>query len=150
MTSSSSFDQTPRSSEGPVPTIHRRLYRSRSNRILSGVCGGIAEYYGADPTAVRLLTVVIALFTALVPVFLLYLVAAVLVPVRTGADGPAETPTGGVAVSPLLGSLGLGIVLIGFGLVALANQLFRIEWEVLWPVALIALGAALVVANQRR
>jgi len=32
----------------------RRLNRSRTNRVLAGVCGGIAEHYGSDPTAVRL------------------------------------------------------------------------------------------------
>lgn len=34
----------------------RRLYRSRSNRYIAGVCGGVAEYFGWDPTLIRLLT----------------------------------------------------------------------------------------------
>ena len=40
----------------------RRLYRSRKNRIIAGVCGGIGEYFNVDPTIVRLLWV---LFTFL-------------------------------------------------------------------------------------
>ncbi len=32
----------------------KRLYRSRSNRVLGGVCGGIGEYFGIDPTLIRL------------------------------------------------------------------------------------------------
>lgn len=34
----------------------RRLYRSRRNRVIAGVCGGIAEYLGWSPTRVRVLT----------------------------------------------------------------------------------------------
>lgn len=34
----------------------RRLYRSRRHRMIAGVCGGIADYFGLSPTAVRLLT----------------------------------------------------------------------------------------------
>ena len=33
----------------------KRLYRSKKNRIIAGVCGGIAEYFNIDPTIVRLL-----------------------------------------------------------------------------------------------
>lgn len=78
MTAPPGFNQTPGSAEAPARPIQRRLYRSRTNRVFAGVCGGIAEYYGAEPRAVRLLTVVIAVFTALVPMFVLYLVAAVI------------------------------------------------------------------------
>ena len=35
----------------------KRLYRSSQNRMIAGVCGGIAEYFGIDPTLVRLLAV---------------------------------------------------------------------------------------------
>lgn len=39
----------------------KRLCRSRSNRTLAGVCGGIAEYYGWDPTLVRVAWIVLTL-----------------------------------------------------------------------------------------
>ena len=39
----------------------KRLYRSRSNRTLAGVCAGIAEYYGWDPTLVRVAWIVLTL-----------------------------------------------------------------------------------------
>ena len=41
----------------------RRLYRSRNNRMLAGVCGGLAEYAGVDPTIMRVLYVELALVT---------------------------------------------------------------------------------------
>ena len=40
----------------------RRLYRSKNNRKLAGVCGGLGEYLGADPTVVRVLFIVLAVF----------------------------------------------------------------------------------------
>ena len=38
----------------------RKLYRSRSNRQVAGVCGGLAEYFSMDPTLIRVLFVVLA------------------------------------------------------------------------------------------
>ncbi|SHE86900.1 phage shock protein C (PspC) family protein [Thermoanaerobacter uzonensis DSM 18761] len=35
--------------------MQKRLYRSKENRMLGGVCGGIAEYFNVDPTIVRLI-----------------------------------------------------------------------------------------------
>jgi phage shock protein C len=39
----------------------KRLRRSRHNRMLGGVCGGIAEYFGIDPTIVRIMFVLLSL-----------------------------------------------------------------------------------------
>jgi phage shock protein C len=150
MTASPGFNQTPGSAEAPPRPIQRRLYRSRANRVFAGVCAGIAEYFGAEPTAVRLLAVVIALFTAVVPMFVLYLVAAIIIPEHVTGEMSSDAPSASVAVSPGQGRLILGILLVGIGLVALANQLFRIDWELLWPVGLILLGGGLVFAAQRR
>jgi phage shock protein C len=44
-------------------TPYRKLYRSRSDRMLAGVAGGIAEYSNIDPTLVRVLFVLLAVFT---------------------------------------------------------------------------------------
>jgi phage shock protein C len=38
----------------------RKLYRSNTNRMLAGVCGGLAEYFNLDPTLIRVLFVVLA------------------------------------------------------------------------------------------
>jgi phage shock protein C len=57
----------------------KRLYRSRDQRMIGGVCGGLAEYLGMDPTVVRLLTVVLGVVsvgTALIA----YIVAMIVVP----------------------------------------------------------------------
>ena len=46
-----------------TPTPYRKLYRSRSNRMLAGVCGGLAEYANTDPTVMRVLFVLLAFAT---------------------------------------------------------------------------------------
>ena len=56
----------------------RRVYRSRKNRMLGGVCGGIAEYFEIDPVLVRLLFVLL-LFMGFVGI-IIYLVAWLLIP----------------------------------------------------------------------
>lgn len=43
--------------QNPVPPASRKLYRSVNDRMISGVCGGIAETYGIDPVLVRVLFV---------------------------------------------------------------------------------------------
>ena len=58
--------------------MHKRLYKSNENRIIAGVCGGIAEYFDVDPTLIRLGWVV---FCAMGGSGLIaYLIAAILMP----------------------------------------------------------------------
>jgi phage shock protein C len=55
-----------------------RLYRSRSDRMIGGVCGGLGKYLNIDPTLVRLLMVALALFGG--PGLIVYLVMLIIVP----------------------------------------------------------------------
>ena len=58
--------------------MSKKLYKSNTNKMLEGVCGGIAEYFGIDPTIVRLAWVV---FCALGGSGLLaYIIAAIIIP----------------------------------------------------------------------
>jgi phage shock protein C len=57
----------------------KKLKRSSDSKI-SGVCGGIAEYMNIDPTVVRLGTVALAIFTAVIPVGLSYFIAMAVMP----------------------------------------------------------------------
>ena len=58
--------------------MNKRLYKSNENKMVDGVCGGIAEYFGIDPTLVRLAWV---LFCAMGGSgFVAYLVAAIIIP----------------------------------------------------------------------
>jgi phage shock protein C len=58
----------------------KRLFLSTTDTKLAGVCGGLAEYLGTDPTIIRLVTAVLALATAVIPVLLGYLLAWMIIP----------------------------------------------------------------------
>ena len=55
----------------------KRLYKSNSNRVLCGVCGGVGEYFNIDPTIIRLIWVLVACTgTGIVA----YIIAAIIMP----------------------------------------------------------------------
>ena len=118
--------------------------------MLAGVCGGIAEYYGSDVTAVRLLTVLLAVFTGILPLLFLYLIGAVLIPERVDGMTPTATTTAAVAAPTRGAGLVIGVLLVAVGVLALANEVLLVDWDVLWPFALVALGGGLILVAYRR
>ncbi len=58
----------------------KRLYRSNTNKMICGVCGGVAEYINIDPTIVRLLWVVFSLAGG--AGLLAYIIAAIIMPLQ--------------------------------------------------------------------
>jgi phage shock protein C len=62
----------------------KRLTLSQTDKKLAGVCGGIAEYLELDSTVVRLITVVLGLITAVIPVLIGYLIAWMIIPRKPG------------------------------------------------------------------
>jgi phage shock protein C len=122
-----------------------RLYRSRSNRVLAGVCGGIAERYGSDPTAVRLAALIIALFTGVVPMVVAYIIAAIVIPEMDGGSAPGDR----AAVAPGQMAILFGALLVVIGIAGSANVWLELDWERLWPLALIGLGVVMVVGTLR-
>jgi phage shock protein C len=63
----------------------QKLYLSEKDKKIAGVCGGIGETYNIDPTLIRLVFVLAALATAVIPVLVTYIVAWIIVPKK-----PAE------------------------------------------------------------
>lgn len=63
--------------------MHKKLYRSRKDSKLFGVCGGIAEYFDTDPTIIRLLAIIL-LFVSFGWAILIYLAAAFIMPQDDG------------------------------------------------------------------
>ena len=57
--------------------LNKKLYRSTTNRMLCGVCGGLGEYFNIDPTIVRLIWALVGLSGA---GLLAYLIAAIIIP----------------------------------------------------------------------
>ena len=61
----------------------KRLYRSKLDRKLFGVCGGLGNLFSLDPTFFRLAWIVIGISTGVVPALIAYLVAWILIPLET-------------------------------------------------------------------
>ena len=59
-----------------------KLYLSRTDKKIAGVCGGIGETYDVDPTLVRLAFVFADLITGVIPLLLVYIVAWIIIPQR--------------------------------------------------------------------
>lgn len=57
----------------------KKLYRSNKNKMICGVCGGVAEYINIDPTVIRLLWVIFSFFGVGI---LVYFIAAIIMPVE--------------------------------------------------------------------
>jgi phage shock protein C len=72
--------------KGKYKMSGKRLYRSQNERMIAGVCGGIAEYLDIDPTLVRILFVL--LFFVGGNGLLLYLILMFLVPMKPEASAP--------------------------------------------------------------
>ncbi|MDX8431692.1 MAG: PspC domain-containing protein [Candidatus Algichlamydia australiensis] len=69
--------------EGPKAYVApkcKKLYRSKKNRMIGGVCAGFAEYFGIDANIIRLATVVIGIFTGFFPAIIVYILALFVVP----------------------------------------------------------------------
>lgn len=60
--------------------MKKKLTKSNSNIVVSGVLGGIGEFFGIDPTIVRIVYLALSLFTAGFPGFFLYILLAIIVP----------------------------------------------------------------------
>ena len=65
----------------------KKLYRSTTQKMLGGVCGGLAEYLDIDVSIVRLLWVGVSLVTAVLPMTFFYIIAWIVVPQECPAPG---------------------------------------------------------------
>jgi len=150
-----------------------RLYRSRTDRFLGGVCGGLGKYLGIDPTIVRLVFLILLIGQG--AGFIIYAILWILVPV----EGAAEPSSGNVGDRLSEGMKGVGEDIrqvastphphaglwFGVGLIVLGGLLFLerlgdvlgigwlshwLNWGTLWPILIIIAGAALIVRGSRR
>lgn len=75
--------------------MNDRLYRSVDDRVIAGVCGGLAVRLALDSSLVRVLWVVVSLVTGIFPLLILYVIMAAVVPEEPGGFagvGPSPTP----------------------------------------------------------
>ena len=60
----------------------KQIYRLQSSKMVGGVCAGLADYLDIDSTLIRLLFVAVGLVTALFPMFLFYIIAWAIMPIK--------------------------------------------------------------------
>ncbi len=63
-----------------MKTYSKRLYKSRDNRVIAGVIGGLGEYFDIDPVLFRVTYIALTVFTAVVPGIIAYILMAIVVP----------------------------------------------------------------------
>ncbi len=134
----------------------RVLKRSKDNRVVGGVCGGLSAYFDVDVTLLRIVAVVLAFADGVG--ILLYLILWIVVP-EEGSDSSAKT---GERVKSFVSEVGtqaetimeggsrgsgfrnlLGLCIVVIGLLALAREFFPatwFDWDLLWPILLIFIG----------
>ncbi len=159
--------------------MDRRLYRSRTDRMIWGVCGGLAKYFNIDPVLVRIIFVLLTLANGIGIVA--YIIMAIVVPlegssaatprettrenieeikksatdfskdVRDTFARPAPPPEEEVASRHRNRNI-LGIVLILVGVIVLLaslNVLWWFRWSFFWPVILIVIGLLIIFTARR-
>lgn len=136
------------------------LQRSRRNRVIAGVCAGLAEYFNIDIALMRVLFFVAALCGSFG--FWMYVILWIVVPEEnligegyreqtyTKKDDPIDiTPKEEKEKKINNGSMIASFILIFIGIIALIDNFAYINWVwKLWPVALIVIGVMILFKSQ--
>ncbi len=134
--------------------MDKKLYRSDTNKVISGVCGGLGDYFDIDPVLVRVIAVILALAHQVTIVA--YIVAWIIVPKR---ESLVETPASAEPAKPAeprqydssWRKYLPGLVLIGIGAILLMREnWYWFDWSEFWPVMLILAGLGLMFCRGKR
>lgn len=149
-----------------MTTNTKRLRKSEEDSMLFGVAGGLAECFDVDPTLMRAAWIVFVLASA-GTALIAYIVLAIIMPrqepvhsqtaqaASESVEEPAEDASQPTPRKDETGSWKarrnlFGVALVAVGVLFLLSNLgllFWWRWDVLWPLALIAIGAALIVGR---
>jgi phage shock protein C len=131
-------------------TTAKTLRRSKRERMVAGVAGGLAQHFNVDPVLARLAFVILTFWSGIG--LLLYIVLAIVMPERPPEE-PEPVITGtSISLGNNRGREIIAYTLVGLGAVVLAGNLglFHIlDWRYIWPLMLIAIGAWLLAQRNR-
>ncbi|MCL5666769.1 MAG: PspC domain-containing protein [Patescibacteria group bacterium] len=156
------------------PASAKKLYRSKSDRIIAGVCGGLGEYLNIDPILFRIIFLV--LLFAGGSGFWLYLLLAIIIPnepggytanaeknnsrihdfadeMRENVQNFAHEVRGGSRRNFNQGRVLIGAAIVIIGAIMLLDQFFpiyRMFWKFFWPSLIIVLGIFILAKAGRR
>jgi phage shock protein C len=138
----------------------KRLYRSRKNRVIAGVCGGIGEYLNVDPVLVRLIAVFLlfvgggSLIAYIVCIFVVPDEPRVSMQDSESVPNQASPPAGIMGSPGQTGGLIVGAILILLGVIFLMRNIpifshyywwiWHMGWRFFWPSLLIIIGLMVV------
>ncbi|WP_427338883.1 PspC domain-containing protein [Caloranaerobacter sp. DY30410] len=126
--------------------MQQKLYRSTSDRMIAGVCGGIAEYFDIDSTLVRLFWLILG-FTMGIG-FLAYIICAIVIPESPvfsheyNYNNKNNTDRNRILAGSIL--ILLGVIFL------LKKTLYWIDFEKLWPILLIIAGIYIIYNQKAR
>jgi phage shock protein C len=128
----------------------RRLYRSQTDKVIGGVCGGLGEYFDVDPVLVRIIAVLLVLGHGIG--LLAYIIAWILIPKREYDEAAASDfsrvptpPEEPKAPSPTWHKYVPGLALIVVGVALLVREHgFYYDLADIWPLVFIGLGLVLI------
>jgi phage shock protein C len=131
----------------PEPAVRPVLRRSRDDRVVAGVAGGLARYFGIDPVLLRIAFVVLVFAGG--SGILLYLIGWLVIP----EERPGEAVGAAVARERSEWAQGpelVGLALIALGVFFLLRLVLPFDWRYVWPVVLILIGAVVLLRGVRR
>jgi phage shock protein PspC (stress-responsive transcriptional regulator) len=126
-----------------APPADRRLYRSNTDKVVAGICGGLGEYFAVDPLWFRIGFVLLALGGG--SGLLIYLLLWLIVQPQPAGYSPRADVRG-----RMTGAAVIGIVLVVVGTIALLNTMAPSLGQYFWPLILLVGGLALVLGGVNR
>ena len=117
----------------------RLLRRSPDDKVIAGVCGGLGRYLGVDSVLLRIAFVILAVAGG--GGILIYVVAWILIPEEREGENLGTVKPAGQEVTRLI----VGGALIAIGTILLLNLSLPRIGKYFWPLALIAIGVAVVI-----
>lgn len=123
----------------------KKLYRSRNNSMISGVCGGLGQYLGIDPTIVRLVFVFLAFYHFLG--VWVYVVLAILLPLPPLGWEESQQPVFNGNLPQTTKVIGGGLVILGILAFISQFDLDFFQWmrmDNMWPALIILFGMLLL------
>ncbi len=136
---------------------NRKLSRNSMNRVIGGVCSGLAEFFGLDVALVRIAFVIAFMFASFG--FWLYIILWIVLPVegqQTTVNSQRSTVNSQQSESVSKSESKVKSVLAGsfvilIGLLFLINNFIPINWVwKLWPLILVAIGVVMIITSSKK
>ncbi|NLJ99045.1 MAG: PspC domain-containing protein [Tissierellia bacterium] len=131
--------------------MNGKLKRSRTNRMIAGVCGGVGEYFNIDPVIVRIVWAML-FFVPGGPGFLFYLLCAIIIPEDDGVIYQNEDTSSSTNIGNTTTFIGIALIIVGgFMLAKVIWPHFAFRFMNVfkyWPVLLI-IGGMYIIYNQK-